>query len=328
MPTFFLILKWGYQPERLQAGVLILIYTVSASLPLIVCLLKLWNEKGSDNILLEKIITSPYERLPNLIWLVLLLGFLVKLPIYRVHGWLPKAHVEAPLSGSMLLAGILLKFGGYGLVRFVWVFRIKFSEFSLFLIILSLWGGVLTSCLCVCQSDLKSFIAYSSIGHMAIRLGGVIRIYSLGKMSCVCLLFAHGLCSPILFSLSARLYDFIGSRNVLLRKGLLLVFPVFSTFWFIFCVINIGLPPSLNFIREVYCVGRILWLDYVVGIVGGAMCFMAGCYCLIIYSLVNHGNMRKIVKPYYRMSSRYLVSCLFIVFILLVGFIIIDYFIL
>ncbi|YP_009827051.1 NADH dehydrogenase subunit 4 (mitochondrion) [Mercenaria mercenaria] len=326
IPTFFLILKWGYQPERLQAGVLMLLYTVSASVPLMIGLLSLWWDLGSDNMLLVKMNGSCLFHYSDWVWIVLFLGFLVKLPIYGVHGWLPKAHVEAPLSGSMLLAGVLLKFGGYGLIRFIWFFKWSMSELILFLLALTLWGGVLSSCICVCQSDLKSLIAYSSIGHMAMSLGGLLSFYPLGKMACVCLLFAHGLCSPILFSLSASTYDFVGSRNVILSKGMLRSFPIFSAYWFIFCVVNMGFPPSLNFISEVFCVGSMLWLSVIFCVLGGIMCFMAGCYCLVLYSLVNHGGVSNMINSNFGMSGRYLSSCIFISIILLVGFLFMDYF--
>nr|UJH93345.1 NADH dehydrogenase subunit 4 [Chamelea striatula] len=324
IPTFCLILKWGYQPERLQAGMYMMMYTVSGSLPLLISLLVFWQAIGSDNMLLIKMTSGMLLFKSNWVWVFLWMGFLVKLPVYGVHGWLPKAHVEAPLSGSMMLAGILLKFGGYGLIRFMWFTEVSLMESILFLLVVGLWGGVLSSCICICQSDVKSLIAYSSIGHMAMSLGGILSFYSLGKMSCVCLLFAHGLCSPILFSLAGSVYDVVGSRNIMLSKGLLRSFPIFTSYWFLFCIINMGFPPSLNFFSEVFCVGSVIWTSSVFVLLCGMMCFFTGCYCLILYSLVNHGLMSELVHPSPFISSRYIYSSLFAGAILM-EFVIIDY---
>nr|UJH93215.1 NADH dehydrogenase subunit 4 [Venus verrucosa]UJH93228.1 NADH dehydrogenase subunit 4 [Venus verrucosa]UJH93254.1 NADH dehydrogenase subunit 4 [Venus verrucosa]UJH93280.1 NADH dehydrogenase subunit 4 [Venus verrucosa] len=326
IPTLVLILKWGYQPERLQAGVYMMMYTVSGSLPLLISLLVFWQSIGSDNMLLVKMISGMVLFKSNWVWVFLWMGFLVKLPVYGVHGWLPKAHVEAPLSGSMLLAGILLKFGGYGLIRFMWLTEVSMMESILFLLVVGLWGGVLSSSICICQSDVKSLIAYSSVGHMAMSLGGVLSFYSLGKMSCVCLFFAHGLCSPILFSLAGSTYDFVGSRNVMLSKGMLRSFPIFCSYWFLFCIINMGFPPSLNFLSEVFCVGGLIWTSSIFSVMCGLMCFLTGCYCLVLYSLVNHGLMSELIHPSNPISSRYLYSFIFAMIILMVGFVFVDYF--
>nr|YP_010254935.1 NADH dehydrogenase subunit 4 [Venerupis aspera]YP_010455419.1 NADH dehydrogenase subunit 4 [Ruditapes variegatus]QUA05874.1 NADH dehydrogenase subunit 4 [Venerupis aspera]UUA63024.1 NADH dehydrogenase subunit 4 [Ruditapes variegatus] len=326
VPTFFLILKWGYQPERLQAGVYMLLYTVSSSLPLLMGLLWFWSYLKSDNMLLVKMLSGFYGSEMDFTWLVMCLGFIVKLPVYGFHGWLPKAHVEAPLSGSMMLAGVLLKFGGYGLVRFMWFSESPIGKATLLVLVMSLWGGVLSSCICVCQSDLKSFIAYSSIGHMGVALGSLLTFYSVGKLSCVCMLFAHGLCSPILFSLAASSYDISQSRNILLSKGVLRAFPMFSGMWFVFCVINMGFPPSLNFFSELFCVGSLVWMSSVVGVLGGLMCFVAGCYCLVLYSLVNHGGPSVMMKPSMNLSSRYIYSGVFSGFILVFGSFCLDLF--
>nr|UJH93072.1 NADH dehydrogenase subunit 4 [Venus verrucosa]UJH93332.1 NADH dehydrogenase subunit 4 [Venus verrucosa] len=326
IPTLVLILKWGYQPERLQAGVYMMMYTVSGSLPLLISLLVFWQSIGSDNMLLVKMISGMALFKSNWVWVFLWMGFLVKLPVYGVHGWLPKAHVEAPLSGSMLLAGILLKFGGYGLIRFMWLTEVSMMESILFLLVVGLWGGVLSSSICICQSDVKSLIAYSSVGHMAMSLGGVLSFYSLGKMSCVCLFFAHGLCSPILFSLAGSTYDFVGSRNVMLSKGMLRSFPIFCSYWFLFCIINMGFPPSLNFLSEVFCVGGLIWTSSIFSVMCGLMCFLTGCYCLVLYSLVNHGLMSELIHPSNPISSRYLYSFIFAMIILMVGFVFVDYF--
>lgn len=126
---------------------------------------------------------------------------------------------------------------------------------------IAIWGGFLRRCVACCQSDLKSLIAYSSIGHIAVSLGGILTLYSLGKISSVCLLFAHGLTSPVLFSIAARMYDVVGTRNVVLNKGVLRVFSLCSIYWFLFCIINIGFPPSLNFLGEGFCVTALRWFS-------------------------------------------------------------------
>lgn len=327
IPTFWLILKWGYQPERLQAGLYMVMYTVSASLPLLLRLVFFWSLIGRDNILLIKFIKLKLiKKTLRWVWVCVSLAFFVKLPIYFFHGWLPKAHVEAPLSGSIVLAGILLKFGVYGVIRVLWVIQFPILQVILWVIVFSLWGGVIRSCVCSCQRDLKSLIAYSSIGHIAVSLGGVLRIYCLGKISRICLLLAHGLVSPVLFSLSARVYDVVGSRRVVLSKGILRIFPIITLFWFLYCIFNIGFPPSLNFFREVFCVASVIWYNIVLSLPSGLILFLAGCYSLILYRWVNHGVIRISISPIWGLSSRYLFRGIFILNLLIFSFLMLDFF--
>nr|AKE36667.1 NADH dehydrogenase subunit 4 [Meretrix lamarckii] len=327
VPTFWLILKWGYQPERLQAGLYMLMYTVSASLPLLAGLVLFWLKVGSDNMLLSKSLGVVFiSHSSSWVWVFISLGFLVKLPIYFFHGWLPKAHVEAPLSGSMLLAGVLLKFGAYGIIRFLWMTQVSMLEVILGVMVFSVWGGLISSCVSVSQTDLKSLIAYSSVGHMAVCLGGILSMYSLGKMGAVCLLFAHGLSSPALFSMAASVYEVVGTRNVVLSKGMLRLFPVFSLCWFLCCIINMSFPPALNFFGEVYCVAGMVWFNWLFSVPSGLMVFLTGCYSLILYNWVNHGAVSECVHAVWGISSRFIYSGLFMVFLLLAGFLGLDFF--
>nr|YP_002929380.1 NADH dehydrogenase subunit 4 [Meretrix petechialis]YP_003162830.1 NADH dehydrogenase subunit 4 [Meretrix meretrix]ABV53327.1 NADH dehydrogenase subunit 4 [Meretrix petechialis]ACU68436.1 NADH dehydrogenase subunit 4 [Meretrix meretrix] len=327
VPTFWLILKWGYQPERLQAGLYMLMYTVSASLPLLCCLVMFWFMVGSDNMLLSKSLGVEFiSSNSSVVWLFVFLPFLVKLPIFFFHGWLPKAHVEAPLSGSMLLAGVLLKFGAYGVLRFLWMTQVSMMEVILFVMMFSVWGGLISSCVCLTQNDLKSMIAYSSIGHMSICLGGILSMYPLGKMGAVSLLFAHGLCSPALFSMAAMVYEVVGTRNVVLSKGVLRLFPIFSVCWFLSCIVNMSIPPSLNFFSEVYCVVSMVWVNWVFAVPCGLMVFLTGCYSLSLYNWVNHGMVSEYINPIWGVSPRYIYSVLFLILFLLISSVGLDFF--
>jgi len=173
IPTLLLILGWGYQPERIQAGLYIFFYTLLASLPIIVAIFYFYEKFYSlDFFLLNDYLDS------FLLYICTSFVFLVKIPIFFVHLWLPKAHVEAPVSGSIILAGIMLKLGGYGFIRLISLFSLVGVRVNFFFILISLFGGFLISLICLRQRDIKSLIAYSSVSHMGLVLGGLITLNS------------------------------------------------------------------------------------------------------------------------------------------------------
>ncbi|YP_009255448.1 NADH dehydrogenase subunit 4 (mitochondrion) [Anopheles bellator] len=287
IPTLFLILGWGYQPERLQAGIYLLFYTLLASLPLLIGIFYILN--FNNTLSFNLLINFNFLNM-NLLYLCLIFAFLVKMPMFLVHLWLPKAHVEAPVSGSMILAGVLLKLGGYGLLRMFSLLQISGVKYNYWFISISLVGGVLISLICLRQTDLKALIAYSSVAHMGIVLSGLLTLTYWGLTGSYALMIAHGLCSSGLFCLANISYERMGSRSLLINKGLLNFMPSFSLWWFLLCSGNMAAPPTLNLLGEISLLNSIVSWSWVTMIMLSFLSFFSAAYSLYLFAYSQHGK--------------------------------------
>nr|QGA74036.1 NADH dehydrogenase subunit 4 [Chalcophana sp. N69] len=283
VPTLFLIIGWGYQPERIEAGMYLLFYTLLFSLPMMVGIFYLFGSSGS--MMFWSFLNCDYL----LMYICMNMVFMVKMPMFFVHLWLPKAHVEASISGSMILAGVLLKLGGYGMIRLLIFFPIFWFNMNIIFVVISLVGGVLISFICLRQNDLKSLIAYSSVVHMGMVLAGLMTLNFWGLIGAFILMVAHGLCSSGLFCLANISYERVFSRSFYLNKGLINLSPSLSFWWFMFCICNMSAPPSINLLGEIFIINSLVSYNWICIFMLVLISFFSAVYSLFMYSYIQHG---------------------------------------
>nr|YP_010555950.1 NADH dehydrogenase subunit 4 [Comatella stelligera]UYR95518.1 NADH dehydrogenase subunit 4 [Comatella stelligera] len=290
IPILLIISCWGSQYDRYQASLYFVFYTLFGSLPFLVSLLILNNFLGSlffplyDYCFFFELLS--YNSVFSFWWFFTFLIFIVKMPIYGFHLWLPKAHVEATVAGSMLLAAVLLKLGGYGLIRllnfFIFINNINLN----FLVVgFCLWGSLITGIICFCQSDLKSLIAYSSVGHMSLVSSGIFLGLNSSINGSMVLMISHGLVSSCLFCLANLLYERSGTRTLGLMRGYKCLMGLTSFWWLISCIANLGLPPLPNFIGEVLIITSFGFFDFFFVLICGFSVVVSAIYSLLVYQL-------------------------------------------
>lgn len=250
IPMFLIIGIWGSRTRKLKAAYQFFLYTVIGSLFMLLSIFLILFETGSTDFLILNSVTFSKDK-EIFLWLAFFLSFSVKVPMVPFHIWLPEAHVEAPTSGSVILAGILLKMGTYGLLRYsICLFPYASIYFTPLIYVLSILAVIYTSLTTLRQIDLKKIIAYSSVGHMAFVTAGIFSFNIYGVEGSIFVMLSHGFVSSALFLCIGILYDRYHTRLIKYYSGLTQVMPIFSFFFVFFSMANLGFPGSSSFVGE------------------------------------------------------------------------------
>nr|QXU60186.1 NADH dehydrogenase subunit 4 [Macrocephalon maleo] len=291
IPTLILITRWGSQPERLSAGIYLLFYTLISSLPLLITILFLHTKTGTLHLPILKLthptLTTSWSDV--LSSLALLMAFMVKAPLYGLHLWLPKAHVEAPIAGSMLLAALLLKLGGYGIMRVTLLMGPLSNYLPYPFLTLALWGALMTSSICLRQTDLKSLIAYSSVSHMGLVIAASMIQTHWSFSGAMILMISHGLTSSMLFCLANTNYERTHSRILILTRGLQPLLPLMATWWLLANLTNMALPPTTNLMAELTIMTALFNWSPLTIILTGAATLLTASYTLHMFLMTQRG---------------------------------------
>lgn len=303
IPTLFLITRWGNQQERIEAGTFFVFYTLVTSLPLFLGLISIYQR--TTKILITHLNIKLVGHIKKLLAVCCITAFLVKVPIFAIHLWLPKAHVEAPVAGSMILAAVLLKMGGYGFSRLSLLFFIPIKSYiQNILVPFCVWGGLLTSIICLTQTDLKSLIAYSSVSHMRFMIAGISVLSSWAIAGGLIVMIAHGIVSSALFCIANTLYERSATRTMIINRSTKLIYALTPILWLVLACAKMGIPPLPNSVGEVLVISSIVakkiinFIPTLVGVIA------TGIFRLFMFLAVRSGKFQKWANFAARMKER------------------------
>lgn len=290
IPMFLVVGIWGGSTTRIRASFLLFLYTLAGSLFMLLAIMVIYYNVGSTDFTMISLSEISFES-QKILWLAFFLSFAVKTPLVPFHMWLPRAHAEAPLGGSILLAGLFLKLATYGFLRVLINFMPDAtSYFSPLVQTIAIVTLVYSSLATIRQVDFKALVAYSSISHMAIVILGLFSNTIVGIEGAIALSIAHGFISPAMFTaVGGVMYDRGHTRTIRYYRGLAVYMPVFAFMFFVATMCNMGIPLSLNWAGEFMSLAGAFQRSPVIGLLGASGIVLSACYSIFLFNRVSFG---------------------------------------